>query len=61
MRLRACIALLLLAIGGCAQIPDHIRVEVDGGSIDFQKTQPPADPVGNAADPDANGVDDDGR
>ena len=33
MRLRACIALLLSAIGGCAQIPDHIRIEVGGTDI----------------------------
>jgi len=54
MRLRACIALLLSAIGGCAQIPDHIRIEVGGSSVDFKK----GDPDGNAADPEAPPADD---
>jgi hypothetical protein len=53
MRLRACIASLLLGIGGCAQIPDHIRVEVDGSSVDFKK----ADPDGNSVDLEAPPVD----
>jgi hypothetical protein len=64
MRPRACIPLLLLAFGGgCAQIPDHVRVEIDGGSIEFKKAPPPlatGDPT-PPADPDANGIDGDGR
>jgi hypothetical protein len=60
MRPRVCIPLLLLAVGGCAQIPDHIRVEVDGGSIEFKKAPPPDAPT-PPADPDANDIDSDGR
>jgi len=52
MRLRACIACLLLPAGGCAQIPDHIRIEVDGGAIEFTKDwAPPPPPDANATPP----------
>lgn len=52
MRLRACIACLLLPAGGCAQIPDHIRIEVDGGAIEFTRDwAPPPPPEANATPP----------
>jgi hypothetical protein len=37
MRLRACIGLLLAAVGGCAHIPDHIRVDIDGHTVEVVK------------------------
>lgn len=42
MRLRVCIGLLLLATGGCAHIPEHIRIDVDGNS--FEVITKPAAP-----------------
>ena len=44
MRLRACIGLLLLAMAGCAHIPDHIFLSVDGSTIEVvKKPLAPAD------------------
>ena len=37
MRLRACLGLLLLALGGCAQLPERVRVEVDGRVIELER------------------------
>lgn len=47
MRLRACIGLLAIVVGGCAHIPDHIRVDIDGNSIELIKKPPvaPTDPT----------------
>lgn len=40
MRLHACTALLLAATGGCAHIPDHIQVDIDGHRIEVVKAPP---------------------
>lgn len=37
MRLRACLGTLLLALGACAHIPEIVRIEVDGSTIEFKK------------------------
>lgn len=37
MRLRACMGGLLLLCGACAQLPEKVRVEVDGHSIEVKK------------------------
>ncbi|MDQ8757853.1 hypothetical protein RCO27_16625 [Sphingosinicella sp. LHD-64] len=37
MRHLACPGSLLLALGACAHIPDHIRVEVDGNAVEIVK------------------------
>ncbi len=45
MRLRACLGIAVLALGACAHIPDRIRVEVDGSSVEIKKKVPdPQDP-----------------
>ncbi|MFN3945195.1 MAG: hypothetical protein ACK4K7_09725 [Allosphingosinicella sp.] len=36
MRLRACMCGFALAIGGCAHLPQKVRVEVDERSIEFE-------------------------
>jgi hypothetical protein len=40
MRLRAAIALLLLATGGCAHLPERVRVETDQGTIEVDRECP---------------------
>lgn len=46
MRLRACMGLLLLGVGACAYIPDHIRIETDAGTVEVSK-KPSAEPEGD--------------
>jgi hypothetical protein len=49
MRLMTCLGLILL--GGCAQLPDAVRVDVDGSSVEFKKkptVPPPPPPATNA-------------
>jgi len=41
MRLRAGLACALIAIGGCAHIPELIRIEVDGTSVEVKKEPAP--------------------
>jgi hypothetical protein len=48
MRLFACLASLLLVGGACAHIPDHVRVEVDGSTIEVIK-KPAVAPAGDEA------------
>lgn len=43
MRLRACLGMLLLGLGACAHIPDHIRIDIDGSTIEIVKEPAPAD------------------
>lgn len=56
MRLRASLGIIALALGGCANIPKIIRIEVDGSRIEFTKEppdvsepDPEAQPVGMPA------------
>lgn len=45
MRPSACLGLILFATGGCAQIPELVRVDVDGSTLEFKKKPaPPAVP-----------------
>lgn len=37
MRLRACLGIVLLASGGCAHIPEIIRLEIDGSTVEIKK------------------------
>jgi hypothetical protein len=37
MRLKACIGGLLLASTGCAQLPERIRIDIDGRSFELRK------------------------
>lgn len=46
MRLFACLGSLLLVSGACAHIPDHVRVEVDGSTIEIIK-KPTVAPSGD--------------
>lgn len=46
MRLRACLGLALLPVSACAYIPDHIRVEVDGSSVEVKKKPDAPEPDG---------------
>lgn len=43
MRLRACLGMLLLGLGACTHIPDHIRIDVDGNTIEIVKAPASAD------------------
>ncbi len=60
MRLRACLALVLIGLGACQSLPSIVRIEVDGSTLQFQKKPEP--PVPQVPDtPAANQVaDDDG-
>lgn len=54
MRLRACLGSLVLGLSACAQIPGAIRIDVDGGSLEFKKKPaPPAPAPAPAPEPDA--------
>lgn len=44
MRQLACLGPLLLAASACAHIPDHIRLEVDGSTVEVIK-KPPVAPL----------------
>lgn len=37
MRLRACLGLILLGLGGCAHIPAHLLLDVDGSTVEIKK------------------------
>jgi len=43
MRLHACLGMLLLGLSACAHIPDHIRIDIDGSTIEIVKEPAPAD------------------
>jgi len=43
MRLRASLGGLLLLLGACVHLPETVKVEVDGHSVEFKKPIPPAD------------------
>lgn len=45
MGLRACLGMLLVSLGACAHIPEVVRIEVDGSTVEFNKKTPvaPAD------------------
>ena len=60
MRLRACLALILLGLSACQSLPSIVRIEVDGSTLQFQKKPEP--PVRQVLDtPAANQMaDDDG-
>ena len=37
MQLRACIAILLLGVGACAQLPSSVRIDVDGKTLEVRQ------------------------
>lgn len=43
MRLRACMGMVLLCAGGCAQVPlpDRVRVEVGDNAVEVEGRCPP--------------------
>lgn len=44
MRLRACLGFVLVATSACTHIPDVIRLEVDGSTVEIKKRpEPPAE------------------
>ena len=43
MRLCACLGMMVLVLSGCAHIPDHIRIDIDGSTIEIVKEPAPAD------------------
>ena len=45
MRLRACLALILLATSACSHIPDSLRFELGGSTLEFKKKPVEALPV----------------
>jgi starvation-inducible outer membrane lipoprotein len=48
MRLRAELGLLCLMLAGCQHLPDHIRVEADGRTIEVGTSCPAPAPAANA-------------
>ena len=51
MRLRACLGIVALGLGACAHLPEMVRIEIDGTSVEFKKE--PAPPVPPSAPADA--------
>ncbi len=43
MRLGASLGGLLLLLGACVHLPETVKVEVDGHSVEFKKPAPSAD------------------
>jgi hypothetical protein len=37
MRLRACLGFMLLALSGCAELPERVRVEVGDHAIELER------------------------
>lgn len=61
MRLNACLGIVLLATGACAHIPEVIRLEVDGSTVEIKKRpEPPAEGEEEPADGVAEPPEDDG-
>lgn len=55
MRLRACLGVTLLGLGGCANIPAHLLLDIDGSVVEFKKKPPPPEePEANETDPAAD-------
>ena len=43
MRLRVCLGILLLGASACANLPELVRIDVDGNSVELKrKPEPPA-------------------
>lgn len=40
MRLRACLGIIALGLGGCAHIPAYLMLDVDGSTVEFKKDLP---------------------
>jgi hypothetical protein len=57
MRLRTCLGAILLGLSACVGFPDTIpnavRIDVDGSSLEFKKKPAPDAPVPPARAPDA--------
>lgn len=51
MRLRACLGVISLGLGGCANIPAHLLLDVDGSVVEFKKKPPPAQAAENEVEP----------
>ena len=49
MRLRACLGMILLGLGGCAHIPAHLLLDVDGSTVEIKKKVPPTAETNGAA------------
>lgn len=52
MRFMASLGIILLGVGACARLPEIVRIDVDGSTVEFKKKPDPAPPV----DPPSNGV-----
>ena len=49
MRPRACLGGALLLCSACAQLPNVVRVEVDGTTVEIKKPSPPSPQVDTPA------------
>jgi hypothetical protein len=58
MRLRACLALILFATSACSYIPDSLRFELGGSTLEFKKkpVEPPPEPAPEEPDATVNDV-----
>jgi hypothetical protein len=45
MRLRDSLAIAMFGLGGCAHVPDHVRIELDGNSVEVNIKPKPAPPA----------------
>jgi hypothetical protein len=56
MRLKACLGIVLLGTGACTYVPDALRVELGGSTLQFAKkpvAPPPEAPPPDEAQPEA--------
>lgn len=45
MRLRTCLGIIALALGACATLPEQVRIEVDGSTVEVKRKPDPPAPV----------------
>ena len=45
MRLRTCLGIVALGLGACASLPELVRIDVDGTSVEFKKKPDPPAPA----------------
>ena len=43
MRLRACLAVISLGLGGCSHIPAHLLLDIDGSTVEIKKKPAPVE------------------
>lgn len=54
MRLRACLGVISLGLGGCAHIPAYLLLDVDGSTLELKKKPAPDAANDNEPAPDTD-------